>query len=99
MSRWCVADMDRGLLIVRDTRRECVEWAREETMLPRVAARYAYGGGAYEYTLRAGSDPDDTDSVWIGRFPDALAAHGWDPDQEPMFPDPQHPHEARGDRP
>lgn len=90
MTAWCVADMDDGILIVRPTRRECVQWAKDASMATRVIARHAYGDGAYEYTVAA-DDPEDCASYFIGTL-DAAEAHGWARGQEPLYGDPENPH-------
>lgn len=87
---WCVADMDDGILVVRPTRRDCVQWALADAMATRVIARHAYGGSGYDYTV-AGDDPEDCTSYFIGTLA-AAEHHGWPPGQEPLYGDPEHPH-------
>lgn len=88
---WAVADMDEGILVVLPTRKACVQWAQDEALATRVLQRHSYGGSAYEYVV-AGDDPQDASAYFIGTLA-AVAHHGWDPSQQPVYGDPERPHE------
>lgn len=83
MTRWMVCDVDDGILRVEPTRRAAVRWL---TFMcgGEVLARYSYGPGCFEYTIGIRGE-DNSGGGFVARA-DRLSAHGWDPDQTPLYP-------------
>lgn len=95
--RWFVCDMDDGVLRIEPTRKAAVDWWKDHCDTTNVIRRHNYGPGKYEYQV--GASEDDSSSAFIVRE-DLLEAGGWDPNQLPMFPFPEHSrrHEATEER-
>lgn len=90
MTSWTVCDVDDGILRVESTRRAAVRWLTFHCG-GEVLARYAYGPGKFEYTIGLPGE-DGTGGGFVVRA-DRLAASGWDPDQAPLYPLADDPHE------
>lgn len=90
MTSWAVCDVDDGILRVEPTRRAAVRWLTFHCG-GEVLARYAYGPGNYEYTVGLRGE-DGSGGGFVVRA-DRLAASGWDPDQTPLYPLVDDPHE------
>jgi hypothetical protein len=93
---WFVLDMDDGVLRRAATRKQAVSWLCGLHLTERVISRNTSGPGDYEYIV--GNDPEDSGQAWVIHGSDRVAAHGWNPDQQPLYPDADFPYD-RVDRP
>ncbi|WP_232785298.1 hypothetical protein [Mycobacteroides chelonae] len=88
--RWFVCDIDDGILRAENTRKAAVRWLTFQ-FGGEVLARRCYGPGRFEYTVGLPSD-DTHDSAFIVRD-DRLTVGGWNPNQAPLYPLADDPHE------
>ena len=89
LKRWYVVSMDEGILRSGETMREVMRWC-EEHSTGAFALRRRLPGELYEYWI--GSSAEDGRAWTIGRG-DVVRDAGWDPDQTPLFPHADMPHE------
>ncbi len=92
---WIVAaDAKEGVLRVARTRAAAVAWAEAHTESAAQGCYHQPGSTWYSYVF---SDPDlggpeAEDVLWFMRA-DSAWRHGYDSEQQPLYPYPSHPHE------
>ncbi|MFD7835677.1 hypothetical protein [Streptomyces sp. NPDC059761] len=84
---WLVCDMDQGVLRVGLTRNEVVSWAAIH--FDAGTYRFEAGSSCYEYFFE---DGDGGTSVFVVKA-DSAHLHGFNPEQQPLFPFPDDPYE------
>lgn len=81
---WLVCDMDDGVLRVEPTRSAAARWGA--TFTDSQTYRFTLGSTCYEYEY------DDCTTLFIVRA-DNAHLHGFDPEQQPLYPFPDDPYE------
>lgn len=87
---WLVGDMDEGLLRVESSRVAAVKWAESHMAAP--VWKCHSSGTCYDYTF--GADANDAEGPLFVLRADNAWRHGFDAEQQPMYPYPGHPHET-----
>lgn len=90
MGRWMVCDIDDGIMRIEPNRKAAVRWLTFHCG-GEVLARHSYGPGNFEYTMGLRGE-DDSSGAFVVRE-DRLVSGGWDPDQTPLYPRAEDPHE------